>query len=52
VWDVPVNFAVKSYATAGAATKVAVAADGKTFAVAAGDVVKVFRKARKRVRSN
>lgn len=42
VWDVPVNFPVKTYATAAAATKVAMAADGKTFAVAAGDVVKVF----------
>ena len=42
VWDVPVNFATKTYATAGTATKVVVANDGKTFAVATGDVVKLF----------
>jgi WD40 repeat protein len=43
VWDVPVNFPVKTFATTGAATRVLVAADGKTFAVAGADgVVKVF----------
>jgi WD40 repeat protein len=44
VWDVPVNIPIKTYATSGAATRVAVsAADGKTFAVAGADgVVKVF----------
>jgi WD40 repeat protein len=43
VWDVPVNFPVKTIATTGAATRVFVAADGKTFAAAGADgVVKVF----------
>jgi WD40 repeat protein len=43
VWDVPVSFPVKTYATTGAGTGVAVATDGKTFAVAGADgVVKVF----------
>ena len=43
VWDVPVSFPVKTYATTGAATGVAVATDGKTFAVSGADgTVKVF----------
>lgn len=43
VWDVPVNFPVKTYATTGAATAVAVANDGKTFALAGADgAVKVY----------
>src|SRR5262245_36464427 len=43
VWDVPVNFPIKTYATGGAATRVVVVADGKTFAVASADgVAKVF----------
>lgn len=43
VWDVPVSFPQKSYPTTSAATRVAVAADGKTFAIATADgIVKVF----------
>lgn len=43
VWDVPVSFPVKTFATTGAGTAVVVAADGKTFALAGADgVVKVF----------
>ena len=43
VWDVPVSFPVKTFATTGAGTGLAVAADGKTFAVSGADgVVKVF----------
>src|SRR4051794_9975761 len=43
IWDVPVSFPVKTFATANAATGVAVANDGKTFAVAGADgTVKVF----------
>lgn len=43
VWDVPVNTPAKLYALSGAGTGVAVAADGKTFAVSGADgVVKVF----------
>lgn len=43
IWDVPVNFPAKTFAVANAATGVAVAADGKTFAVAGTDgTVKVF----------
>ncbi len=44
IWDVPVNFPVKTFATAGAATRVFVSpTDGKTFAVAGADgVVKIF----------
>ena len=43
VWDVPVSFPVKTYATTGAATGVAVASDGKTFAVSGADgTVKVY----------
>ncbi|MCE9567690.1 MAG: hypothetical protein K8U57_37290 [Planctomycetes bacterium] len=42
VWDIPVSFPVKTFTT-GAATRVVVAADGKTFAVSGADgVVKVF----------
>ena len=43
VWDVPVNFPNKAFATAGGLNRVAVAADGKTFAVAGADgTIKVF----------
>jgi WD40 repeat protein len=43
VWDVPVSFPVKTFATSGAGTAVTVTNDGKTFAVAGADgVVKVF----------
>ncbi len=43
IWDVPVTTAAKTFATTGATTGVAVAADGKTFALAGADgVVKVF----------
>lgn len=43
VWDVPVSVPVKSYPISGAGTGLAVAADGKTFAVSGADgVVKVF----------
>lgn len=43
VWEVPVSTPVKTYATKGATTDVAVAADGKTFALAGADgIVKVF----------
>ena len=43
VWDVPVSSPLKTYATTGATTAVAVAGDGKTFALAGADgVVKVF----------
>ncbi len=43
VWDVPVSAPVKTFATTGATTNVAVASDGKTFALAGADgVVKVF----------
>src|SRR5262245_58566085 len=45
IWDLPVNFAAETFATTGAATSVAMANDGKTFAVAGADgVVKVFPK--------
>jgi WD40 repeat protein len=45
VWDVPVSFPEKTFATSGAATSVDVAADGKTFAVAGADgLIKVFPK--------
>ena len=44
VWDVPVNFPSKTFALAAAATRVLVAADGKTVGVASADgTVKVFR---------
>jgi WD40 repeat protein len=43
VWDVPVNFPNKAFAAAGGLNRVAVAADGKTFAVAGADgTIKVF----------
>ncbi|MDB5310941.1 MAG: domain, G-beta repeat [Gemmataceae bacterium] len=43
IWDVPVGTPGKVFAHSGAATRVAVAADGKTFAVAGGDgVIKLF----------
>lgn len=43
VWDVPVNAPVKTFATSSSATRVIVAADGKTVAVAGADgVVKIF----------
>ena len=43
IWDLPVNFPNKTVATSGAATRVVVAADGKTVAVAGADgVVKVL----------
>lgn len=45
VWDVPVNFPVETIATTGAATRVTVSNDGKTFAVAGADgIIKVFPK--------
>lgn len=43
VWDVPVKFPQKSFPMTAVVTRVAVAPDGKTFAVATADgVVKVF----------
>ena len=43
IWDVPVSTPLKTFATTGATTGVAVANDGKTFALAGTDgVVKVF----------
>ncbi|HEV3438196.1 MAG TPA: WD40 repeat domain-containing protein, partial [Gemmata sp.] len=43
IWDVPVNFPIKTYSTSGAATRVFVAADGKTFGVAGADgTTKIF----------
>jgi len=43
IWDVPVGFPVKTSPTTGAATRVVVAQDGKTFAVAGADgIVKMF----------
>jgi WD40 repeat protein len=43
IWDVPVNTPQKTYATAAATTAVAVANDGKTFAIAGADgAVKVY----------
>ncbi len=43
IWDVPVTTPMKTFATNGATNGVAVASDGKTFALAGADgVVKVF----------
>ena len=43
IWEVPTSTPVKTYATKGATTDVAVAADGKTFALAGADgTVTVF----------
>lgn len=43
VWDVPVSFPNKAFATTGGLNRVAMTADGKSFAVAGADgVIKVF----------
>jgi WD40 repeat protein len=43
IWDIPVSFPVKTFPTSTAATRIVVAADGKTFGVASSDgTTKVF----------
>jgi WD40 repeat protein len=43
IWDVPVSFPIKTIPTSAAATRIVVAADGKTFGVASADgTIKVF----------
>ncbi|HSQ58503.1 MAG TPA: WD40 repeat domain-containing protein, partial [Gemmata sp.] len=43
IWDVPVSSSVKSFKTPAAATRVLVAADGKTFGVASADgIVRIY----------